>query len=312
MTRWRGSAPPAAFWWTAADDAELDLLVHEFVLAAFRHGDCCETCQPPWSARGRARRRGRCSSWRSRSSAGRPAFGEYEVPVPGTVVLVMEESGRAAFHRRLDRLARGYALDPQALDDLHFAANLGVRLNDPAWQNRLLDAALELRPRVVMLDPFVRLKGAEVDESSQREIGPVLDFLRTLRDDGQTGVLYAHHTGHQGTHQRGSSDLEGYWESRLAIEKGEDGTRTVKAEHREAESGHSFRFLLDFDETTRSLRLKVKRGDLEEAVEDYLRANPTASKNETATNVDGRRSDVLRLYDVVKARLFEPRLDDVA
>jgi hypothetical protein len=241
---------------------------------------------------------------------GRKAFGEYEVPIPGPVILVMEESGRAAFHRRLDRLRRGYALKSEQLADLYFAANLGVRLNEAGWQNRLLDAAAQLRPRAVLLDPFARLKGATVDESSQREVGPILDFLRILRDQGATGVVYAHHTGHDGQHQRGSSDLEGYWESRLVVAKTSDGTRTITADHREAESAHSFRFLLDFDETTRSLRLKVQRGDLEELVEEYLRANPTASKNGVADNVGGRRSDILRLYDVVKDRL-EPHLDGV-
>ena len=47
---------------------------------------------------------------------------------------------------------------------------------------------------------------------------------------------------------------------------------------------------------------------LEEAVEAHLRDNPAASKTEVARAVDGRRSDVLRLYDVVKERL-QPHLD---
>lgn len=243
-------------------------------------------------------------------TTGRKAFDAYPIPTSGPVILVMEESGRAAFHRRLDRLRRGYALDVSAFDDLHFAANLGVRLNVASWQERLLDAAGEIKPRAVMLDPFVRLKGSAVDESSQREVGPVLDYLRVLRDEGGAGVLYASHTGHQGTHQRGSSDLEGFWESRLAITKDDDGVRTITAEHREAESGHSFRYVLDFDEVSRSLRIKAVKSEIERLVEAYLREHPDASKNEVAKSVDARRSDVLRLYDVVKGRV-EPTLEDV-
>lgn len=239
---------------------------------------------------------------------GRLAFEEYEVPAAGPVILVMEESGRAAFHRRLDRLRRGYALVPDELDDLHFAANLGVRLNEASWQNRLLDAAVELRPRVVMLDPLARLKGVTVDESSQREIGPVLEFMRVLRDEAGAGVLYSHHTGHGGTHQRGSSDLEGYWESRLALKKDDDGSRLMTADHREAESGHQFRFRLDFDETSRSLRLKIERGDLQALVEAHLLEHPGASKNEVAKAIGGRRTDVLRIYDEVRERA-EPRIE---
>jgi hypothetical protein len=37
-------------WWTAADEAELDLLVHDFVKAAFRHREACAICSAggPW------------------------------------------------------------------------------------------------------------------------------------------------------------------------------------------------------------------------------------------------------------------------
>jgi hypothetical protein len=31
-------------WWTSADEAELDLLVHELVRVAFLHRDRCATC----------------------------------------------------------------------------------------------------------------------------------------------------------------------------------------------------------------------------------------------------------------------------
>jgi AAA domain len=236
---------------------------------------------------------------------GRDAFGAYSVPDPGPVVMVMEESGRAAFHRRLDMLRRGYALQSGQLAELYFAANLGVRLNEPEWQDRLLLAGAALRPRAIILDPLVRLKGATVNENEQSEMGPVLDFMRRLRDESGAAIPYSHHTGHQGSHQRGSSDLEGYWESRLQIDKEPDGARKVTADHREAESGHSFRFRLDFDEQSRSLRMRTVRSDLEQAVEAYLREHPTATKNEVKENVEGRRADVLRLVDEVRERLSE-------
>jgi hypothetical protein len=37
-------------WWTSADDAELDLLVDEFVRVAFVHRDRCSVCSAggPW------------------------------------------------------------------------------------------------------------------------------------------------------------------------------------------------------------------------------------------------------------------------
>jgi DnaB-like helicase N terminal domain/AAA domain len=244
---------------------------------------------------------------------GREAFGAYKVERPGPVILVLEESGRDALHRRLDCLRRGYAIEEAALTDLHYSANRRVRLNDPRWQERLLVAAAKIQPTAIFFDPFVRVKGAEVNENEQREIGPVLDFIRDLREGAKAAVGYASHTGHEGGHQRGSSDLEGYWESRLALEKAKDdeGVRIITAEHREAESGHEFRLALDFDATTRSLRINAITSELERLVEQHLRAHPEATKNEVVEAVGGRRSDVLRLYDVVKARLYEPPLEGV-
>jgi RecA-family ATPase len=246
---------------------------------------------------------------------GRGAFGAYSVERPGPVILVLEESGREALHRRLDCLRRGYAIEDAALAELHFSANQRVRLNDPRWQERLLGAAAKIEPRAIFFDPFVRVKGADVNENEQREVGPVLDFMRALRDESSAAVGYVNHTGHNGHHIRGSSDLEGYWESRLEVTKPKDATadhdepRIVKAEHREAESGHQFRFALTFDANSRSLRLDAVTSELERLVEKHLREHPTANKTEVYEAVGGRKSDVLRLYDVVKARLYEPPLE---
>jgi hypothetical protein len=37
-------------WWTSADEAELDLLVHEFVKAVYEHREGCSICRAggPW------------------------------------------------------------------------------------------------------------------------------------------------------------------------------------------------------------------------------------------------------------------------
>ena len=36
----------------------------------------------------------------------------------------------------------------------------------------------------------------------------LIEFLRILRDETSAAVAFVHHTGHQGEHMRGSSDLE--------------------------------------------------------------------------------------------------------
>ena len=235
---------------------------------------------------------------------GRTAFGKYEIPVPGAVIIVLEESGRAALHRRLDALTRGNQIDPNELHHLHYAANLGVRLDNADWQDRLLDAGRQIRPRCIFLDPLVRLKGATRDENKQNEIGPVLDYMRALRDDSQATVGFVHHTGHEGSHARGSSDFEGYWESKLKITRDAAGT-TVNIGHREAEEPPAFTYAFDWDHATRSVRLPAQAEpeldpDVLDTVRIYLAQHPQATANQVVKAIKANRPEVLKAVKAIR------------
>jgi hypothetical protein len=205
---------------------------------------------------------------------GRRAFGCFDIAQPGPVILILEESGEAAFHRRLDRLARGYAIRPDDLAELRYATNLGVRLTEARWQKRLGDAVAAIQPRALILDPWVRVKGAQTDEKEQREVALVLDFLLGLRDRYRVAIVVAAHQGHEGKHIRGSSDLEAVWESRLSLDR-DAKTNEVKltAEHREAEELDAFRYMPVFDGSTRTVRMQaLDRPDAEDDAASARRA----------------------------------------
>lgn len=229
---------------------------------------------------------------------GRPALDRFTIPKAGPVMLVLEESGRQALHRRLGMLVRGRALDPAALAELHFAANLRVRLNDLEWQKRLLAAGQELRPRAIILDPLARLKGAAVDENVQREIGPVLDFMRDLRDATGAAVVFVHHTGHEGGRMRGSSDLEAYWESKIVVHR-DDGVCRLSAEHREAEATPEISYRLGFDADTASVRLSEIASEeraqepLGDRIQAELGKTPAMTTEEIRAAVKARKEDVI-------------------
>lgn len=227
-------------------------------------------------------------------ATGRPAFGTFAIPTPGPVIVVLEESGRAALWRRLDMLLRGNAQTRETVRNLYVAANRRVRLDNETWREALLTAGRELRPRAIFLDPLVRLKGATVDENAQKELGPVLDFMRLLRDESGAAVCFVHHVGHEGTRMRGSSDLAGYWESAVVVKKDGD-RRTIAAEHREAEPSGTTVYRADFDPDTRSVRLKTTDGSPRERVAAYLADHPDASANEVLEAVGGKRTDVLKI-----------------
>jgi RecA-family ATPase len=228
-------------------------------------------------------------------ATGRPAFGKLAIPRAGPVVFVNEESGRAALWRRLDALCRGRAVDPEELRGrLYVAANSRVKLDDAGWQNDLLDVGRELSPRLFVFDPLARMKGASRDESAQKEMGFVVEFWRLLREETGAAVCLVHHTGHQGDHMRGSSDLESAWETRLAWKReGQSPLVTIESEHREAESGGSIKYRIAWDGLTRSMRFELEPDELVEKVAAYLGDHPEASANKVYEDLGGKRSSVL-------------------
>lgn len=234
-------------------------------------------------------------------ATGQPAFGVRSIPNPGPVILVLEESGRAALHRRLDALTRGRAIAPELLRDLHAAANQRVRLDDPDWQKRLTEAANELKARAVFLDPIARLRRAGLDENSQREYAVVIEAIRDLRENTNAAVAWVAHTGHTGDNMRGSSDLESVWESRLAFKR-DGNTVTITTEHREAEPGDPIAFDLAWHHETRTMRLRSSQLSTEQRCLDHLADNEPATTDEIAAGINVRRTDVKRTMDSLSAR----------
>jgi hypothetical protein len=234
-------------------------------------------------------------------ATGTPAFGSSAVPEPGPVVYVIEESGRSALWRRLDSLCRGRAIYPDRLRNrLMLAANERVKLDDRDWQQRLLELGHEIRPRAFIFDPLARMKDPRREENDQTGMAPVIEYLRTLRKETQAAALFVHHTGHSGEHMRGSSDLESVWESRLAFKRdGENGIVTVKAEHREEESGATVIYVLDWHHETRTMRLRPTVPPLAERIIDHLLEHGPMGAAELAKGIETRRSDVDRALGVL-------------
>jgi hypothetical protein len=223
---------------------------------------------------------------------GKPFLGRLTIPKAGPVVLVLEESGRAALWRRLDSLCRGRAIERDTLAELHYAANKGVKLDDAGWQNELVDAGKDIKPRLFIFDPLARLKAPGRDESAQKEYGPVIEFLRHLRTETGAAVAFVQHTGHTGEHMRGTSDLESVWESRLAFKR-DANTITIGSEHREAESSPPISYRIVWDEATRTIRLSEVADSVPAKVAKYLTDHPEASANEVAKELGGNRQEVL-------------------
>lgn len=220
-------------------------------------------------------------------TTGRPAFGTFAIPNPGPVVYVNEESGEAALQRRLDALCRGRAIDPEELrNSLYVAANRRVKLDDPGWQSELIATGKQLQPRLFVFDPLARMKAPERDESEQKSMGPVIEFWRELRDETGAAVALVIHTGHQGEHIRGTSDMESVWETRLHWSKSGSEVE-VRGEHREWDAPAPFKYRIAWDSLTRSMRFKPVNDAFTTFVVGYLTDHPDASANEVYKAADG-------------------------
>jgi AAA domain len=225
---------------------------------------------------------------------GEPAWG-LTTGNPSTIVYVCEESGRAALWRRLDALCRGYAYDPERLRErLYVAANARARLDDPGWQAELLGIGRDLQPAFFGFDPLARMKAAAREENAQKDMAPVIEYLRELRDETNAGVGVVHHTGHTGDHMRGTSDLETAWETKLKWKRdGQSPEITITSEHREADDGPPIRYRISWDHDTRTMRFPLIEGDLKARVRAYRTEHPEASANDIVEALGTNRKQTL-------------------
>lgn len=172
-------------------------------------------------------------------ASGSPCLGRFEVVHPGRVLLFAAEDALHVVRERAEAIAKRRKLDLATLA-LDVITTPIVRLDREADRAALVRAVEELRPRLLVLDPFVRLH--RIDENVAAEVAPLLAFLRQLQRDYQVSVLLVHHARkgasrtRAGQALRGSSELHAWGDSNLYMRRGGD-TVSLTIEHRAAASG---------------------------------------------------------------------------
>jgi hypothetical protein len=109
----------------------------------------------------------------------------------------------------------------------------------PDGLDRLAATVAQVAPRLLVLDPLIRLHRA--DENSAAEMAVILDGLRTLARATECAILLVHHTrkapagGIAGHGLRGSSDLHAFGDTNLYLRRtGPDAALELRIEHRAA------------------------------------------------------------------------------
>jgi hypothetical protein len=169
-------------------------------------------------------------------AAGVPCLRRFAVPNPGRVLLYAAEDAHPIVRRRLEGIAAAAGVDLRDLDIQVITAPT-LRLDLPADRVALQQAVAKLQPRLLILDPFVRLH--RIDENASGEVAPLLAYLRELQRRYALAVLVVHHAKkgagnvRAGQALRGSSEFHAWGDSNLYLRRDGD-TLTLAIEHRAA------------------------------------------------------------------------------
>lgn len=172
-------------------------------------------------------------------ASGAGALRRFRTIQTGPVLLYAGEDPLHVVRGRLEGIAHTAGVTFEGLN-VHAITAPSLRLDLTADQQRLVETVRTVQPKLLVLDPFVRLH--RIDENAAAEVAPVLGFLRNLQRRFGTAVLLVHHARKAANHVRagqalrGSSELHAWGDSNLYLRrKGERLVLTV--EHRAAPSG---------------------------------------------------------------------------
>jgi RecA-family ATPase len=190
-------------------------------------------------------------------AAGTPCLRRFAVPKPGRVLLYAAEDALHIVRRRLDGICAAAGLAIANLDVQVITAPT-LRLDLEADRARLDHTIAWLKPRLLVLDPFVRLH--RIDENVSGEVAPLLAFLRELQRRHGLAVTVVHHARkgagnmRAGQALRGSSEFHAWGDSNLYLRRdGDELTLTV--EHRAASAMPTL--TLELAERANALALEV-------------------------------------------------------
>jgi len=172
-------------------------------------------------------------------ASGAPCLRHFPPGPPGPVLLFAAEDPLHVVRRRLQGIARAAGVDFDTLD-IHVITAPTLRLDLEQDRRRLQATVESLKPRLLVLDPFVRLH--RTDENAVADVAPMLGYLRQLQRSFHTAVLLVHHARKDaagtraGQALRGSSEMHAWGDCLLYLRRGRGDLLHLSVEHRAAVS----------------------------------------------------------------------------
>jgi AAA domain len=208
-------------------------------------------------------------------ASGTPCLRRFPVPHPGRVLVYAAEDALHVVRQRLEGICAAAGCSLPDLDIQVITAPT-LRLDLPADARSLERTVEKLQPRLLILDPFVRLH--RIDENASGEVAPLLAYLRELQRRHALSVLVVHHAKRSsgriraGQALRGSSEFHAWGDSNLYLRRSPQ-TLTLTIEHRAAPSP-----------PTLSLELQTRGDALAlQVAQPFVEPTPTLSVDERIT-----------------------------
>lgn len=171
-------------------------------------------------------------------ASGTPCLGVYPVEDPGPVLIYLAEDSLEDVRARVESLCARRGIRLQGLD-LNVVTAPTLRLDRIEDQVRLRETLEGLRPRLLLLDPLVRMHG--LNENDSAEMSALLGYLRELQRKFDLAIMVVHHARKRGASQigqtiRGSSDLYAWTDSSASLSRDTNRRLVLEVEHRSARS----------------------------------------------------------------------------
>lgn len=187
-----------------------------------------------------------CKSWLALDLAvsvasGSPCLGVFPVRATGPVLLYAGEDSASSLRFRLESIARARHLDFAHLE-VGVITTASLRLDRPQDQERLQATVALHRPKLLVLDPLIRVHGA--DENASGPMAALLGFFRALQRQTAAAIALVHHarktlSARTGYSLRGSSDFYAWTDCLLYLDRCRD-RRSLLVEHRSAPGSGPF------------------------------------------------------------------------
>ena len=170
-------------------------------------------------------------------ASGTPALGRFPVERRGDVLLYLAEETLDALQDRVAGITHHRGLDLAKLP-LHVITAPALRLDSETDRARLAHALEQHTPRLLLLDPLIRLH--RLNENQSGDISGLLGFLREMQRQHQTAIIIVHHFAKRvganlGQALRGSGDLHAWGDSNAYLTRSRGKIR-LAVEHRAAPS----------------------------------------------------------------------------